>query len=173
MKRPIRIEGDVAYVPLTRGYEAVIDAADVPLVDGFNWSAKVNRRKDGSIRTVYAFRMDLLPSGKKRMVMMHRIIAGTPNGFDTDHRDGDGRNNRRSNLRTATKAQNQHNARTRADNTSGARGVSWNKGATKWEARIMLGGIRHSLGLFKTVEAAASAYARGSAELHGEFGRVA
>ena len=37
--RPIRIEGDFAYIPLTRGYESVIDATDVNLVEGFNWYA--------------------------------------------------------------------------------------------------------------------------------------
>ena len=37
--RQIRVDGNIAYVPLTRGYEAVIDAADVPLVEGWNWYA--------------------------------------------------------------------------------------------------------------------------------------
>ena len=44
--RPIRIEGDVAYVPLTKGYEAIIDVEDVPLVEGRNWHAHVVRKKD-------------------------------------------------------------------------------------------------------------------------------
>lgn len=47
MKRPIRIEGDVAYVPLTQGYTAIIDAGDVPLVEGRSWQADIKPRAIG------------------------------------------------------------------------------------------------------------------------------
>ena len=56
--RQIRIQGDIAYVPLTKGYEAVIDAADVPLVQGNNWSATVRKR------TCYAFRTERAKGGQ-------------------------------------------------------------------------------------------------------------
>ena len=168
--RPIRIEGNLAYVPLTQGYEAVIDAADVPLVEGRNWHASVNRS------TVYAQRSEAGAGGngpKHRAVQLHRVIMGEPKGLLVDHRDGDGLNNRRSNLRMATRSQNQHNQKLASHNTSGFKGVRWDKQRGKWQAAIRLNGKRKHLGFFPTPEAAYEAYCKGSAEIHGEFGRVA
>ena len=65
MSRAIRIEGSVAYVPLTKGYEAIIDVEDVPLVEGWNWSAREERRRDGTVRIIYAGRNGFNPTKKK------------------------------------------------------------------------------------------------------------
>lgn len=169
--RPIRIEGNIAYVPLTRGYEAVIDAADVPLVSGVNWYAKVYRRGDRSVWNVYAASKERR-LGKQSVRYMHRIIAGTPPSAQTDHIDGNGINNRRSNLRDATPSQNMHNQRISAANTSGAKGVYFNKATGKWQAQIHLGGKKHYLGRFSSVAEAAAAYSSASTHFHGEFGRL-
>lgn len=166
MKRPIRIEGEIAYVPLTRGHEAIIDAADIPLVGGFNWQALVGPH------TVYATRTDY--SGrKKRTVMLHRVLLDDPGRLDVDHQDGNGLNNRRCNLRGATRSQNLSNQRIRSNNTSGFKGVSRNKARAKWMAYIALHGKQHHLGYYDTPEAAHAAYVEASARLHGEFGRAA
>lgn len=166
MKRAIRIEGDVAYVPLTKGYEAVIDAADVPLVDGFNWCAQVQSH------TVYAIRRDC--SGPTpSTVRMHRAIISEIDGLEVDHRDGNGLNNRRNNLRESTKAQNQQNSRIRRNNTSGFKGVCWDKASGKWMASIKANGKRRTLGRFTTPDVAHAAYVMASRALHGEFGRIA
>ena len=61
----------------------------------------------------------MLLAGIADTVLLHRVIAGTPVGMETDHRDRDGLNNRRNNLRNATIAQNRQNAAISADNTSG------------------------------------------------------
>lgn len=161
MRRQIRIEGDVAYVPLTHGYEAIIDAADVPLVDGVSWFARIKPR------TVYA--LSNTPRPKRRMVRLHRIIMGEPDGLEIDHIDGDGLNNRRSNLRVATSSQNKHNMRAHTDSRSGFKGVTWTRG--KWLAQIGLNGKNRGIGYFDTPEAAHAAYCAASAKLHGEFGR--
>jgi len=164
--RPVRIEGNLAYVTLTQGYNAVIDATDAPLVVQFNWCAAVGRN------TVYAKRTDHSGS-KSRLVLMHRIIVGDPKGLEVDHRDGDGLNNRRSNLREATKTQNRRNQRTSRANTSGFKGVSYDAWNRTWQAGISINGKSKRLGSFPTPEAAYVAYCKASAELHGEFGRVA
>lgn len=170
--RPIRVEGQVAYVPLTKGYTAIIDTADVAIVEGFNWCALECKAADGTMRAVYATRTVRGP-GFKRHCMMHRVIADTPEGMDTDHRDGDGLNNRRGNLRQATRSQNARNMRMKAVNTSGIKGVSWHKASNRWRATINTGtGLKH-LGSFKCTTAAAIVYAKASRDLHGEFGRVA
>ena len=162
--REIRIEGDVAYVPLTQGYEAVIDAADRHLVAGYNWTVLVGPR------TVYACRTG--PRPKQHKVFMHRLLMGEPEGFQIDHIDSDGLNNRRNNLRTATKSQNQCNQRLNARNKSGFKGVSWHVPSAKWQSHIMLHGKSRNLGHFGCPTAAHFAYVKASRALHGEFGRI-
>lgn len=164
--RPIRIEGDIAYVPLTQGYEAVIDAQDVPLVQGYNWIAFKGRR------SIYAARTQII-GGIKHCFFMHRVILGAPKGDLADHIDGNGINNTRKNLRIASPAQNNWNARVRVDNTTGFKGVTYRKKSGRWQARIMVSGKNRCLGSFATAELAHEAYRKASAELHGEFGRVA
>ncbi|MGL6208716.1 MAG: hypothetical protein ACRC14_02660 [Paracoccaceae bacterium] len=174
--RPIRIEGNIAYVPLTKGYEAVIDSEDLPLVDRWNWCALLQRRRDGSIRAVYAIRMEPCDTGRKQIaIRMHRVILGLAQKdlAQGDHADGDGLNNRRKNLRYATIAENRRNSRTPCHNTSGIKGVSWHSNVKKWQAYIGTSRQKKYLGSFDKIEDAASAYARASADIHGEFGRLA
>lgn len=172
MKRPIRIVGDIAYIPLTKGYEAIIDAADVHLVEEENWSALVSVRADGEVRTVYAQHRI---GGRKRQttIYLHRRIFGDLGAKHVDHIDGDGLNNRRSNLRLATHEQNMANRGSTVRNKSGFKGVFWNKRSKKWAAVIGANRNKHRLGMFGCATAASIAYARASRELHGEFGRTA
>jgi hypothetical protein len=164
--RPIRIEGDVAFVTLTQGYEAIIDAADVPLVEGWNWCVL------GKKQHLYAMRNIInKQTGKHGVVLMHRVIMGDPDGLYIDHIDCDGINNQRSNLRLATHAENLRNQRIGKNNTSGFKGVT--KARSKWRAEIKANGIRYNLGHFDMPEAAYAAYVAASAVLHGEFGRAA
>lgn len=163
--KPITTSGDVAYVPLTKGFVAVIDASDVPLVAGSNWWAL--QKANG---VVYAVRqMRIL--GKKQNVLMHRVIAGTPNGLLTDHIDGDGLNNRRSNLRHATNEQNQRNRGANRGTRSGLKGVQFHKRDRLWLARITVNKKVYSLGYFKEPEQAHNAYCEAVNQMHGEFGR--
>ena len=161
--RPIRIEGDVAYVQLTKGYEAVIDVADVLLVASWNWAAIVKRN------AVYAVRTETSGS-KAQAIYMHRLLANDPDGLQVDHGDGNGLNNRRYNLRPATTSQNAQNRCKSARNTSGYKGVHRARG--KWRARIVIDGVARSLGHHDTPEDAHKAYCAASAEIHGQFGRV-
>ena len=167
--RPIRIEGNVAYVPLTKGYEAIIDAADAPLVENYHWHAMVRLHPNGTIRTVYAVRSERAEGKKWLTHYMHRVVAGTPHDMDTDHRDGNGLDNRRENLRNASRAQNVRNQRIRTSNTSGVKGVTWNKAKGKWVAFICVNGKKRYLGQFISLEDASSAYRAASKDLHGEF----
>ncbi len=162
MKRQIRIEGSIAYVPLTQGYEAVIDAADVPLVAGFNWQAQIANNSVYAIRTARQ-------GGKRRDVLMHRYICATADGEKVDHRDGNGLNNCRANLRPATVAQNNRNRRRSSANTSGFKGVSLSKKAGKWRAVIEVQGRQESLGYFASPEAAHAAYVAAAQRHYGEF----
>lgn len=160
--RPIRIEGNIAYVPLTQGHEAIIDAAYVPLVEGYNWCVLRGPY------TAYAKRNG--PAA--RSVFLHHVICPAAEGTVTDHIDGNGLNNRRENLRLATKAENGRNSRIRRRNKSGFKGVHLHKQSGKWRARISTGSKLVCLGLHETPEEAHAAYAKASIELHGEFSRA-
>ncbi len=162
--RPIRIDGNIAFVPLSQGYEAVIDTADAPLVGNFNWTAKISHR------TVYAHRKTQL-NGVQRVFLLHRVLAGEPSGMQVDHIDNDGLNNRRENLRIVTHQQNTQNSRARVNNSSGFKGVSLDKKSRKWLAQIQSDKKKRNLGLFETPEDAHAAYVSASRELHGLFGR--
>ena len=160
-----------AIIPLSKGYVTIVDSCDAGLASGRKWIANVAYRPDGSVRTVYAYRRQFF-DGVLRTVYLHRLIAGTPTGMFTDHIDGDGLNNRRSNLRTADVQQNSCNQRLSLANSSGHKGVYWHKASGLWHAQIKKDGRKYSLGYFSDVEAAAAAYSKASTEIHGEYGRV-
>jgi len=166
-----RIEGDVAFIPLTMGYEAMIDLVDLERVKSYQWTAHVTKRSDGIVRSVYAYRNDLSHHGKN--VRLHRFLLNAPDDLQVDNVNGNGLDCRRANLRLATASENARNRRIGIANTSGFKGVCWHKGIGKWHAQIGVDGGTRSLGYFNKKEEAAAAYAVASSELHGDFGRTA
>ncbi len=91
---------------------------------------------------------------------------------DIDHVNGDAGDNRLSNLREATRSQNNCNTGKQRNNSSGRKGVYLHRAAGKWAAEIRFNRKREFLGLFYTVEAAAAAYEAAAKRLHGEFANV-
>jgi hypothetical protein len=166
-KREITISGDVAMVPLTRGFVAQIDASDLHKVAGFNWFAVVQSY------TVYAVRRVSGVKGRGSKISMHRQIIGATNDVQVDHVDLNGLNNRRENLRIATPQQNCFNRRKTRANTSGFKGVCWNRKSRKWQAGIRINGRSVHLGLFETIDAAYNAYCKASNQHYGEYARIA
>jgi len=107
-----------------------------------------------------------------KLMFAHRLIFLFHHGWlpdEIDHIDTDPTNNRIENLRSATRAQNQWNARKRKDNTSGVKGVSWYAPTKRWTAQIRVNGQRKRLGYFSTIDAAAAAIAAAQRDSHGEF----
>lgn len=165
MKREITVVGDIAIIQLTQGKSAVIDAEDVHLVSGFDWTVM------NSARTSYAKRNDWC-GGKQKSVLLHRVVFGAADGVRVDHRDGDGLNCRKSNLRQATYKQNNLNTRGHIDSKTGLKGVSKHSLCNKYRAEIQIGGKKKYLGMFETAAKAKAAYDLANAQIHGEFGRT-
>lgn len=164
--RQVRIEGDLAYVPLTKGYEAVIDAADAGFVGAWNWCAFV--QKNGR---VYAARGEKT-KGKCKLFLMHRILMNTPDGFDTDHADMDGLNNTRKNLRVASRSENMRNSVRRKPSVTGLKGVDFHAQTGKFRVRLTVDRKEVHLGLYTSAEEAFAVYCAAAPKLHGEFART-
>src|SRR5205807_5208763 len=108
--------------------------------------------------------------GKQRDVRMHRFLLGlTDPKIHGEHKDGDGLNNQRSNLRHATNSQNARNKRRSVRNTSGYIGAYWHRKPSKWAAGIGYNGKLMHLGMFDSAEKAARARDSAALALHGEF----
>lgn len=152
-------------IQLTQNKVTLIDNADYEYFNQWEWYAL--RSKNG--KTFYAVRNTGRSPHQKR-VFMHREIMNTPIGMETDHRDGNGLNNQRDNLRVCTNTQNQANKGKQSNNTSGYKGVFWNN--EKWQARINIDGKHIHLGHFINVKDAAQAYDNAAKNIYGEFART-
>jgi hypothetical protein len=151
-------------IPLTRGYMALIDAADAESVLAAGpWNVCQTPW------TNYARANVRLPGGRRTAVLLHTFLTGWEL---VDHVDSDGLNNRRANLRPATHSENQQNRRMAENNTSGYKGVSFDKSKGRWRAAIKLNGRTINLGRFADPTAAASAYDAAALDLFGEFARL-
>lgn len=165
--RPLTDNGDGTHtVVLTRGKTAIVNSVDADFIGQWNWCAY--RCPKG---TFYAVRTDH-DGAVQRTVRMHRALACAPSSMEVDHVDRDPLNNRRSNIRIATRAQNNRNRGRQRNNTSGYKGVSWYAEHEQWGGRIRVGGRTHFLGLHHDPADAYAAYCEAAARLHGEFANV-
>lgn len=105
-------------------------------------------------------------------VLMHRLIMGASGSLMIDHKNNDGYDNRRENLRFATRSQNQQNRRKNIKSENKFKGVNFRRDGGVWRARITANGKRITLGNFKTQELAAAAFADAAAKYHGDFART-
>jgi hypothetical protein len=163
--RPIRVEGEVAYIPLTRGLEAIIDAVDVPLVEGRNWYAT----QEYGQKSYAATRVKRADRPGQHTIKLHRLLMSDTNCREVDHADRNPLNNRRNNLRPATSAQNNANRGLQRNNRSGFKGVHFHLASNRWRASIRYCGARFNLGSFLSAEDAAEAYKLAAERLNGEF----
>lgn len=150
-------------IPLTKGLTALVDDEDYLSLTENSWSAN----KGYAIRSFRA-------NGKCVVVSMHRQILSLKSGdrIEVDHINGNKLDNRKSNLRCCTRAENERNKTLSKRNTSGFKGVSWNKRDKHWRAKIKINGKNQHLGCFKTAEEGYAAYCKAALELHGEFANL-
>lgn len=152
-------------IRLTQGKVTVVDDADFDWLNQWRWYAG----KSGS--TYYAVRPKQ-QRNKRSLIFMHREILKPPENRETDHKDGNGLNNQRYNLRVATHTQNQCNARKRKGTTSRFKGVYWDRLRSKWRAQIKIGGKEFHLGRFLSETEAAQSYNIAAKKYFGEFART-
>lgn len=108
--------------------------------------------------------------GVHRLIFLYHHGYLTP-GMEIDHIDGNPGNNRIDNLREATRSQNMLNGKIPSNNTSGVKGVSWDKSNSKWRAVIRVKGKNTILGRYTTLEEAAEVVKEAREKYHGEYAR--
>lgn len=153
-------------IPLTQGLEAIIDEEDAERILPHRWHASKKRN------TFYACRK-VGPAGAQVTIYMHRFLLGvSEKNVLIDHKNGNGLDNRRENLRVATNAQNQRNRTARKDSKSGVKGVYASRSKKlPWRAEITVDGKNIHLGNFSTIEEATEARATASFQYHGDYSR--
>lgn len=147
-------------IQLVSGGYAKVSPSDHPRLSKYRW----HKRKDDG----YASRTEY-KDGKFKTIRMHQEIINIPEGFVTDHINRDRLDNRRCNLRKATRSQNTANSKMPSTNTSGYKGVYYRKEQNRWRASIRVDGKLMSLGQYGSAEDAAKAYNDAALKHFGEF----
>lgn len=152
-----------AEIQLTKGYVALIDEADLPIINKYKWHA--SERKNSAIAQT-SWRDKI--TGIKGHLLMHRFLLNAQTGQSVDHINGNTLDNRRENIRIATAQENSWNSK--------ARGVSGFKGVRPvgrmWLASIAPNDIEINLGQYDTPETAAGVYDLVAKIVYGEFARL-
>jgi hypothetical protein len=150
-------DSQIRFIPLTQGKVAIVDAADYQWLSIYKWNASESKN------AFYA-----RTSIKCRRIYMHRFIMNPPPDKVVDHKDHNGLNNCRNNLRICSSAENLRNRRPNKK-TPRYKGVHWCKESRIWKAVIKFEGRKQNLGKFKNEIDAARAYDKAAAKLFGEF----
>ena len=156
---PIRIEGDLAYIGLQNGLEAIIDSKDVKKVQGMIWSARIKKGKPTVVKS-------------QANIILHRLLNDDRNMPWIDHINGNVLDNRASNLRPATAAQNAYNKLARGKSYSSKyKGVSWNSSRYRWRAQLTCKAKRvYITAYFSTEIEAAEFYDTAARKYFGKYG---
>lgn len=153
---------DTREIALASGERTLVSEEDYDLVSSLKWFRHWTKTTNTSYARAYG--------GKdQKQICMHRLILQAPSGIYVDHINHNGLDNRRENLRLATRGQNSGNARPRTNKISKFKGVTWDRGSSRWRARIRSNNQLHCLGRYASEEAAAIAYDAAALKYFGEF----
>jgi len=154
---------------LGEGQWTILEQEDYYCLRNYKWVVHANG-KGG--QNLYAIRHKLVSPNKTKMIYMHREIMKPTDDRFVDHKNCNSLDNRRANLRFATRAENMQNRRKKKNTTSRFVGVHLYKPSNRWVCRITYQGKRIVLGRFDSEIAAAKAYDEAAKKYFGEFARL-
>lgn len=161
-------------LPLTKGYSAIVDIDDFDAVNQWKWSATLTKGKVYAKRSIYIGTFN--GKRKQKSVLLHRFIAGLDDpSKKVDHKDGDGLNCSKTNLRVCrTDTDNCANSVKHQINTSSSKykGVCLYRRLGLWQTSVKCNGVNYYVGLYRNEVDAAKAYDVKARELFGEFART-
>lgn len=152
-------------IPLTQGEFAIIDPEDFDRVSKLTWHLL-----DQKIISKYAI-TNIKINGKNTTMRMHRFIMNAHESIKYDHINGNGLDNRKSNLRVCTPSQNTMNAPPQRNGTSKFKGVFWDNQKNKWACKIKFNGKSIHIGFYNNEIDAAKAYDLNAIEYFKNFAR--
>ena len=153
-------------IPLTQGKYALVDDEDYGWLIQWKWHIHTSKNTP---YTYYAVRYN--PKNPKQQISMHRLIMNVTKEQRVDHKNRNGWDNRRSNLRFCTPTENNGN-RIANKHSSKYKGVGWYSRNKRWRARITFNKKQYFLGHFENENEAARAYNKGAVKYFGEFARL-
>lgn len=151
------------YILTTREQYAIVDDENYDYLNQWKW--KLDSKG-------YAVRQTSRKLGKRKIVYMHREVAKTPQDMLTDHKNFNKLDNRRKNLRICTKRENQIH-QTNSRNTSGIRGISYDKNSNKWIIQFSPQKYKYKRIYLNSKQDAIKKYNKMVKKYYGEFGILA
>lgn len=158
----------MAFIEISRGKQVIVDDDMFDELNNHKWYCVPN--KDNT--NFYAVRNITVGIKKQKRIWMHRQIFGNVDAKDVDHINNNGLDNRKENLRQASRSQNNCNSFGHNNASSKYNGVCWDKIHNKWRAQITIDKRCHYIGRFVSEESAAMAYDKAAVKSFGEFART-
>lgn len=157
----------------SKGEEFIFDKEDYDKIKDYCWCIRhsANKHIDGTVdkddlKVITNIRNN---DGSRKSLLLHQLILETDDNHIPDHINGNGLDNRKSNLRIATMSQNAMNKKLAYNNTSNVTGVDYVKRFNKWRARIRIDGVVHYLGYYVNKKDAIKARKEAENKYFGEF----
>ncbi len=152
-------------INLTQNQIAIIDDEDYESLNQYKWHAQKASNGFYAVRCVYVNR-------KCIKLGMHRQVLPCLDNQEIDHKNRNTLDNRKSNLRIVTHAQNMKNRNKHKNNKSGIKGVYWDKRGKKWRSEIRVDGKKIHLGMFSDLMEAKTMRNNSEIKYFGEYSAI-
>lgn len=154
------------FIPLTRGLHAIVDDEDYDYLMQWKWCVSGYEPYWHAVRSLPRI------NKKTKAMKMHRQLMNVESNYFIDHINHNTLDNRKCNLRICLKNENERNRKLQKNNSSGYKGVWYDKRDNKWRVSIQINKKRYHIGGFDDLIDAAKAYDEAAKIYHGKFAKL-